>query len=330
MKPEVPYYEKMSDNQVQCHVCPQNCCIKPDGRGVCRVRKNVGGELLALNFGEVSAIALDPIEKKPLYHFYPGRAILSLGTVGCNLSCGFCQNYHIAQEEPSTRYVSPEELAELAVETRERDSIGVAYTYSEPLMWYEYLVAATPIVKDHDLQNVLVTNGFINQEPMEKLLPYIDAMNIDLKSFTESFYHKNCKGKLEPVKQTIGTCAGHTHIEITTLVIPGENDRPDEIEELANWIAGISPEIPLHLSRYHPAYKFYQPPTPAETMEQARQAAKAHLKYVYVGNMAGFDNNTYCPNCGEIMVERSGFHVSLSSNYGTQCAKCGQKQSIVE
>ncbi|MGE5417060.1 MAG: AmmeMemoRadiSam system radical SAM enzyme [Acidobacteriota bacterium] len=330
MKPEVPFSEKLADGQAQCHLCPHSCRIKPDGRGLCRVRKNVGGELRALNYGEVSAIALDPIEKKPLYHFYPGRAILSVGTMGCNLSCGFCQNYHIAQEVPPTRYVTPEELAELAAEAKDRGSIGIAYTYSEPLMWYEYLMATAPIIKDHDLKNVLVTNGYINQEPMARLLPYIDAMNIDLKSFTEDFYHKNCKGRLEPVKQTIETCAGQTHIEITTLIIPGENDQPQEIDELASWIAGLSPEIPLHLSRYHPAYKFYQPPTPVETMELVRQAARVHLKNVYVGNIVGFDNSTYCSNCAELLVMRSGYQVKRTNNYSHECKKCGQSQAFVD
>lgn len=329
MKAEVPFYEKLDSGEVRCQVCPQNCKIKPDKLGVCSVRANREGSLYALNYGEVSSAAVDPIEKKPLYHFYPGTAILSVGTVGCNLTCGFCQNYNISHGEADTRFVSPKELQKLTLDCRGKGSVGVAYTYSEPMMWYEYIAEAMPLIHEAGYKNVLVTNGYINPEPLERILPYIDAMNIDLKAFTDHFYHANCKGRLEPVKETIQHCVGRTHIELTTLLVTGLNDQPAEISELAQWVASLDDNIPLHLSRYHPAYKFDLPPTPVETLEAAREAALEHLKYVYVGNIEGFDNNTYCRKCGEVLVERTGYSVRVRELSGQECAGCGEKASFI-
>lgn len=326
---KVAFFKNLKDNQVRCRVCPHNCRIKPGGYGVCKVRANENGTLWALNYAEVSSVVLDPIEKKPLYHFYPGTNILSVGTVGCNLACGFCQNHSIAHESPPTRRLEAHELLELALECSSRRSVGVAYTYSEPLMWYEYVREAAPLLKEKGQKNVLVTNGFINQPPLLELLPFIDAMNIDLKAFTERFYHANCKGRLEPVKNTIETCVGRTHVELTTLVIPGHNDRPEEIDELSRWVASLDPDIPLHLSAYHPAYKFNLPPTPFRTLSEARQAALAHLRHVYVGNIGGFDNNTYCHHCGEVLVERSGYQVELRHLDGHKCGACGKEVPIL-
>jgi pyruvate formate lyase activating enzyme len=329
MKAEVAYYQKLEDASVRCEVCPQYCRIKPEKRGICRVRVNLGGSLYATNYGEHSSIALDPIEKKPLYHFCPGQNILSVGTVGCNFSCGFCQNYQIAHEDPPTRFFSPLDLLSLAEESRSRGSIGVAYTYSEPLMWYEYLLDTLPVIRDGGFRNVLVTNGYINPRPLETILPYIDAMNIDLKSFSEKYYRTNCHGRLEPVKEAIKLCVGRTHVEVTTLLVTGLNDTPEEIEELSRWIAALDSSIPLHLSAYYPAYKVNLPPTPQATMKIAREIAKQHLQYVYVGNMAGFDNNTLCPHCQATLVTRQGYRVKLEGLEGDHCVECGRIVSFL-
>ncbi|MGE5372696.1 MAG: AmmeMemoRadiSam system radical SAM enzyme [Solirubrobacterales bacterium] len=329
MRKNVPFAEKDGKN-ARCWICPHNCRIKPGGHGVCGVRINDGGQLIATNYGEVSSAAMDPIEKKPLYHFFPGRSILSIGTIGCNFSCGFCQNWNISRGEAETQYVSPDRLLELANEYMRQGSIGVAYTYSEPLMWYEYVADCAPRLADQGLRNVLVTNGYINPEPLARILPDIHAVNIDLKAFTEAFYHKHCRARLDPVKQVIEMCTEHIHVELTTLVIPGENDEPEEIDELARWVASVNSEIPLHLSRYHPAYEFEMPPTPLTTLQQAREAAQVHLKYVYVGNAGGFDNNTYCSGCGEVLVERLGYHTRKVHFSGGVCDVCERPAAIVE
>ncbi|NLV16906.1 MAG: AmmeMemoRadiSam system radical SAM enzyme [Syntrophomonadaceae bacterium] len=324
MEVSVKTYKQLENGPVRCGLCPHNCRIQEGKSGVCRVRINRGGKLFATNYGEVSSMGLDPIEKKPLYHFYPGHSILSVGTVGCSLSCSFCQNYQIAQENPPTRFVAPEELLNLAQEAKKHDSVGVAYTYSEPLMWYEYLADVLPMMKNVGLENVLVTNGYINPEPLQAIISGVDAMNIDLKSFAEQYYRSQCRGRLSPVKETIEYCVRHTHVELTCLLIPGLNDSREEIEAMCRWIAGINASIPLHLSAYHPAYKLKLPPTPRNTMEMAWQIANRHLQNVYVGNMAGFANNSCCSNCQAILVAREGYMVKIENLAGTRCRVCGK------
>ena len=238
----------------------------------------------ARNYEQVTAIALDPIEKKPLYHFFPGQMILSVGTLGCNLHCQFCQNWQIAHGNPAFVATSPQKLAELA-EQQGPLNIGVAYTYSEPIVWFEYVYDAATAVKRRGLKNVLVTNGFINPEPLAELLPLIDAMNIDLKAFNQDFYREVCRGELDAVKQTISKAATSCHVEVTTLVVPGFNDADEEIAELARWLAAIDPAIPLHLSRYFPRYRMELPATPLESLFRARSIAQRYLRNVYVGNV---------------------------------------------
>ena len=229
---------------------------------------------------------MDPIEKKPLYHFHPGKQILSAGTWGCNLRCAFCQNWEIAHGDPGTRRIEPEEFAILASAQGEKN-IGVAFTYSEPVVWYEYIKDAAIAVKNRGLKNVLVTNGFIEPGPLAELLPVIDAMNIDVKGFREDYYRNTCGGSLAPVMRTVESASKSCHIEVTTLIVTGLNDAVAEIEELAQWLARVNPEIPLHLSRYFPRYKLELPSTPAETLVRLRDAARRHLRFVYVGNMPG-------------------------------------------
>ena len=280
---EALYYSK-HEKGLLCSLCPKNCLIKDQETGFCRTRRNVGGTLYAANYGACTSYALDPIEKKPLYHFYPGSYILSIGTWGCNFSCQFCQNWQIAQAEAEFQELSPEDVVEAAKEAGPRN-IGIAYTYSEPAVWYEFVFDTARLARGAGLKNVLVTNGYISHEPLAELLPYIDAMNIDVKAFNEDFYHKICAGSLAEVKGTVEQAARHCHVEITTLLVPGLNDDPEEIEALSAWLASISPAIPLHLSRYFPRYKLDIPPTPLATMEKARDAARHHLQYVYLGNV---------------------------------------------
>lgn len=326
---EAAYYVKLPGEKVECRLCPHTCVIAPGKRGVCRVRENHEGRLITRNYGRCSSLALDPIEKKPLYHFYPGSLILSAGTVGCNFSCDFCQNWEIAQEEPETVAISPEDLVRKA---REVDSLGIAYTYSEPLVWFEFVLATAPLAREAGLKNVMVTNGFIRPEPLQELLPWIDAWNIDVKGFSLEFYRKVVHGDYRPVLKTAAAAVeAGSHVEITTLLVTGLNDDPTELEELAEWVAtNLGVDTPLHFSRYFPRYRLEAPPTPMETMARARNMARKHLHYVYLGNVADPEaNNTYCPVCGELVIRRTSYHVSLPGLDGRICRSCGSELAIV-
>ncbi|HWR44430.1 AmmeMemoRadiSam system radical SAM enzyme [Sporomusa sp.] len=313
------------DKGITCSLCPKSCIISEGQTGFCRVRQHTGGKLYSLNYAQATAQALDPIEKKPLYHFYPGSYILSLGTWGCNFACKFCQNWHIAQDNPSVTNLEPQAAVALASHLIGQGNIGIAYTYSEPSVWYEYILDTASLVQAAGLKNVLVTNGFINQQPLQELLPHIDAMNIDVKAFNNDFYKKVCAGELEHVKQTVKLAAQHCHVEITTLVVPGLNDSESEIAGLAEWLAGISPDIPLHLSRYFPNYKMDAPPTPVSTLERAYKIASKALNYVYIGNTGGEGSDTYCPDCGYKVIDRLGGYSRLNQK---NCPQCGNSISI--
>ncbi len=283
---EAKYYDKNPDLSVRCNLCPHKCIIKPGEKGICRVRKNIKGKLYTLNYGKVTSVSLDPIEKKPLYQFYPGSYILSLGTFGCNLKCPYCQNWEIAHEEPESYSITPEQAVIKAKEFVKRGNIGLAYTYNEPSIWYEFVFDTAVLAKEQGLSNVLVTNGYISHKPLADILPYIDACNIDIKSFDESFYKKIVKGTLNSVKETVEIAAESCHVELTSLIIPGLNDTISNIEKMAEWIYSISPEIPLHITRFFPHYKMNNiPPTPVETLMKLKDAAGRYLKYVYVGNV---------------------------------------------
>ncbi len=271
-----------------CDICPHRCKLEEDQVGLCRARVNRGGVVTSLNYGRLTALALDPIEKKPLYRFEPGSFVLSAGSFGCNMKCPFCQNCDISMadgETSQTAHYPPERLADKALELRSSGNIGLAYTYNEPLVGYEFVRDCARLIRERGLFNVVVTNGYICREPLLALLPLIDAMNIDLKGFTDAFYRK-LGGDLETVKATIEASAKSCHIEVTTLVIPGENDGDAELEEQSEWLAGISPEIPLHLTRFFPRYRYSdKKPTPPETIYRLRDIARRHLKYVYTGNL---------------------------------------------
>lgn len=329
---EAMFYERLNADKVRCLLCPHECIIAPGDKGICRVRNNIEGTLYSKNYGKIFALAMDPVEKKPLYHFYPGKYLLSIGTVGCNFRCSFCQNYHIAQRgvEAEAEEGKPYEIGQsqlLSLCRQEEDCIGIAYTYNEPGVWYEYVRDTAVFIKSEGYKNVLVTNGYIGDKALVELLPYIDAMNIDVKGFTEEYYKKICGGSLEYVKNTVKTAASKCHIEITTLIIPGFNDSEQEVDKLSKWIASISPLIPLHLSRYYPRYKMEEEPTKVETLKRLKKIAENSLKYVYIGNLNGVDINTYCSKCGALLIKRSE-GVFIEHLKDGICLKCGEPSSI--
>lgn len=332
MLKEALHYEKLEDKKVLCRLCPHECRIAPGKYGICRVRNNIEGTLYAHNYGKISAIAMDPVEKKPLYHFFPGKYLLSLGTVGCNFRCRFCQNYHIAQQgtaegERSASFYKASESYLLSLCRQEEDCVGIAYTYNEPSVWYEYVLDTARYIKEKGYRNVLVTNGYMSEKPLLELLPYIDAMNIDVKGFSEEYYRDICGGRLEWVKNTVEAASPGCHVEVTTLIVPGHNDSEEEMEELSKWLASVKPSIPLHLSRYFPMYKMKEDPTPAGTLKKLKKVARENLEYVYIGNLFGEDANTYCPQCGALLVRRSG-GVFIEHLDDGICSKCGKSIDI--
>lgn len=323
---EAQYYTPKENNQVVCHLCPRECVINEAKAGICRGRVNHEGKLYAKTYGECSSIAMDPIEKKTLYHFYPGSQILSIGTIGCNLRCQFCQNWHISQESVPTQQVSSEDIVEYA---KRSNSIGVAYTYNEPSIWYEFVLDTARVVKQNGLKNVLVTNGYINELPLLELLPYIDALNIDLKSMEDSFYQGVCGGvKLNPVLNTIKSAKkSGCLVELTNLVIPTLNDESHQINSMIDWILEeIGDSVPLHFSRYFPQYKMNLPQTPISTLERIYHQASQRLKYVYIGNADEIGgDNTYCPSCKQIVIKRKGYSISQYNLKDGQCMGCNSK-----
>lgn len=329
---EALYCEKKEDGRVLCRLCPKLCNIRPGRTGFCRVRQNKEGILYTLNYGQCTAAAIDPIEKKPLYHFFPGASIYSLGTLGCNLHCGFCQNWEIAHGDPKTFPLTPTEAVEKALLYRNDRylNVGIAYTYSEPFMWYEFVYDTARLAREKGLKNVLVTNGYVNEEPLKELLPYVDALNIDVKGFRDDYYRQTCAGRLEPVKRTVEISYRCCHVELTTLLVPGLNDSPEEITRLVDWVAGLDPEIPLHFSRYFPHYKMDLPPTPLETLRRAAQAARKKLRYVYVGNAPQLEmEDTFCPQCGLKVIDRCAYTVKISGLEGNRCRRCGYAIRLV-
>ena len=279
------YWEKTSNNSVKCGLCPHYCTINDGKTGRCGVRINQNGTLYAESYGCITSIALDPIEKKPLYMFHPGKKIVSVGSYGCNFKCPFCQNSAISMEYENIKidHFTPELLAEVAVLAISDKNIGIAYTYNEPLIGYEFIKDTSIMIRKEGLLNVLVTNGYINKEPLESLLPYIDALNVDIKGNNNRTYNM-VGGTIEPVMELIVTAGKSCHVEVTTLVIPNENE--DDVEEIARSLSKIDPDIPYHLSRFFPRHKYItKNPTPTETMYKLYDKAKIYLNNVFLGNM---------------------------------------------
>ena len=273
--------------KVKCSVCMHHCNIQEGNMGLCGARSNVNGEIVCTNYGKITSFALDPIEKKPLMHFLPGTKILSVGSYGCNLNCSFCQNHSISMVRDSQvdyDIIMPDKLVQYALDYKKRGNIGIAYTYNEPLIGYEYVRDCAKLAKENGLRNVVITNGCVELEPMKELFPYIDAFNIDLKGFTHSFY-KNVRGNIDLVKAFIQRAAEESHIEITTLVIPNENDTKEEIIEAAKWIASIKDTIPYHISRFFPQWKMQdRDATDVAHIYELVEEARKYLKFVYKGN----------------------------------------------
>ena len=273
--------------KVKCSICPHACMLSDGQTGLCHARMNKDDEIICKNYGKLTSIALDPIEKKPLYRFFPGKKIFSVGSYGCNLKCPFCQNHEISMaddNEVKTYYTAPNFLINMALSMKSKGNIGIAYTYNEPLISYEYVRDCSILAHKHNLKNVLVTNGYVCQEPLLDLIPYIDAMNIDLKAFNDVFY-KKLGGDLETVKNTIRVAAVKCHVEITTLIIPNENDSVEEITNASKWIASIDENIPYHITAFYPRYKYYdRKPALSELIYDLVKVSSRYLKYVYPGN----------------------------------------------
>lgn len=333
---EAQFYTKLENQTVLCSLCPWNCILKPGQTGNCKVRSNEKGILITHVYNKIAAFGIDPIEKKPLYHFHPGKNILSIGEVGCNLHCKFCQNYHISQcfanEFNGFQKITSVQLVAKAQETR--DNIGIAYTYNEPFTFYEFMFETAQIAQEKGLKNVVVSNGYINQEPLKKLLPLIDAFNIDLKAFTKEFYRKQTKGKLEPVLEVLKIIAkSQVHLEITNLVITDINDDEIIFEKMVKWIASeLGKEVPLHLSRYFPQHKLNLPATAIQKLETLYKLAKTHLQHVYLGNVNDeLRSSTFCPGCGEKLIIRNRYN-SLIQNLNKEscCNHCGTPVNIFQ
>ena len=284
---ECELYDKNEKGICLCRLCPRRCTILPSQRGWCRTRWNDHGTLKALTYGLVTSAALDPIEKKPLSYFHPGSVILSLGSWGCNMNCLFCQNYEISQKEPESRKVSPQDVLRLARTLTAEGNIGVAWTYNEPTLSFEFIRDTAPLIREAGLMNVMVSNGFISSEALDVLLPLIDTWNIDLKGWNPDFYKNICGAAGNSVRETIEKAAALSHVELTNLVIPDENDNPREFEEMARWIGSLSPAIPLHITRFFPRWRMTNhPPTPISTLVSLGKIARKYLSRVKIGNVS--------------------------------------------
>ena len=329
MKKEALLYEKLENRMVHCYLCAHHCRIADSKFGFCGARQNLAGILYTHAYGRLAAAHIDPIEKKPLYHFLPGSESFSVATIGCNFRCGFCQNWQISQESfrdkqdsLTAQEVSPKEIVNSAIKNKCK---SISYTYTEPTIFFEYALETAKAAKEKSLRNVFVSNGYMTKECLEMIRPYLDAANVDLKSFSSDFYKKVCYATLEPVLDSIKLMREFgIWVEVTTLVIPGENDTQDELAGLAQFIAGVDKNIPWHISRFHPDYKFTgHEGTPVETLEKAEKLGrKAGLKYIYAGNVYDFGNDTYCHSCNKLLIKREGFAILENSIKKSNCPFC--------
>jgi len=321
------YWKNEKSNQIRCLLCPHLCLIDDNETGKCNVRFAKNGKLFTKVFGTIAAIQNDPIEKKPLYHFRPGKQIMSIGTVGCNLFCQHCQNWSLARYDGSyysQKKLSPQELIQYAKKVP--NNIGIAYTYNEPTVFFEFMLECATLAKKEKMDNVMITNGFINQNPLKELLPVIDAFNVDIKGFSEYFYKNNCKSELKPILNTVKTISkSDSHLELTNLVIPEKNDNKKEFEEMCRWISdNCNANTVLHLSRYFPAYKSSIEATDEKLLFSLLEIAKKHINYVYLGNV-NRNCNTKCRHCGAILIKRERYATQLVDlDEKSQCKICGE------
>ncbi|MDD2207014.1 MAG: AmmeMemoRadiSam system radical SAM enzyme [Aminobacterium sp.] len=312
-----------NNSSVTCDLCFHHCTLEEGQKGICGVRmhqKDAG--LVSLNYGLVSSIAIDPVEKKPLYHWNPGTSILSLGSIGCNMYCPFCQNWQISTCSKSIplTYISPSEIVDIA---RRKHLQAVSFTYNEPFVWYEYILDSARALKKEGFSVVLVSNGMVSEEPLNELLPYIDAANIDVKAFDAPTYSL-LGGDLTTVKNTVESMVkAHVHVELTSLIVPGIHKDVQWLDPLSEWASSLSPNIVLHISRYFPCYKWHEAPTPLDLLEEAQERAKKHLSFVYLGNVQS-SAITFCPLCGSMIMERRGYNTLLFGlDKKGNCAHCG-------
>jgi len=324
---EALLYKKEHKNRITCFLCNHNCSILENNLGFCRVRKNIDGKLYSLNYGKLVAANIDPIEKKPLYHFLAGSYSYSIACVGCNFKCDFCQNWQISQIEEAigleTLELNPEDVVKEAMRNK---CPSISYTYTEPTVYFEFAYDCAKLAKEKGIFNVFVTNGYMSKESIEYIKDYLDAANIDLKSFSDNFYRKFCKGRLNPVLENIKFMKElGIWVEVTTLIIPKLNDSKDELESIANFLASIDKNIPWHVSAFHPDYKLIDiERTPTSTLDLAYKIGKkAGLNFVYIGNVySDYGSNTYCPNCSKEIIKRIGFFVEKKEIYNNRCRYC--------
>ena len=309
------YQNILQNGKTECTICPRNCNLSEGQEGFCHVRKNVNNNIELITYGYNTGLAIDPIEKKPLYHFYPSTPILSFGTIGCNMGCMFCQNWHISKSKAnpeSLNKTSPEEMVEIAKKYKCK---SVAFTYNDPIIFFEYAIDTAKLCRKNDIKTVAVTSGFMNPEPAKEFFKYMDGANIDLKGFSQKFYGKNCLAKLQPVLDTINIAVNETncHVELTTMLIEGENDSEEEIKSECQWILeNLGDSVPLHFSAFFPKFKFEdRNPTQFKTLIKAYNIAKSTgLKYVYTGNLSSIETSTtYCKTCGKPIIIRNGYQI---------------------
>ncbi len=318
---------RKTGDKTQCLLCPHNCILSEGRSGICGARRNNEGIIELITYGVISGYALDPIEKKPLYHFFPGTNILSIGSYGCNMHCDFCQNYSISQRTAAGFTVKTEAEKIVNDAVAALHNTGIAFTYNEPVIWFEYIRDVAAKAKKKGLRIVIVSNGYVNEDPLDEIISFTDAFNIDLKAFNNDFYRKLTGAELEPVKKSLLKIArSGRHLEITTLIIPGYNDNDKEIASQAQWIAGeLGKDTPLHLSRYFPMYKREDPATPDETLKRLAKIAADYLNYVYIGNLSTeTGQNTKCPNCQKVVTRRVGYNIKLQNlDQKGNCSSCG-------
>ena len=322
------YQNILQNGKVQCTICPRNCKLSEGQEGFCHVRENINQDIKLLTYGYNTGLAIDPIEKKPLYHFYPGSQILSFGTIGCNMGCLFCQNWNLSKSKANPQTLnktSPQQIVDIA---QKYNCNSVAFTYNDPIVFFEYALDTAKLCKENDIKTVAVTSGFINPEPAKDFFKYMDGANIDLKGFSQNFYGKNCLAKLQPVLDTIEYAVNKTncHIELTTLLIENENDSSEEIQAECRWIMeNLGDSVPIHFSAFFPKFKFEnKEPTEFKTLIKAYNIAKSvGLKYVYTGNLSNIQTSTtYCKNCGNPIIVRNGYQILENHIVKGKCQYC--------
>jgi pyruvate formate lyase activating enzyme len=334
MRKEAMLYQKLDRGLVRCKLCAHRCTIKPNRLGICAVRQNLEGTLYSLVYAQAIAVHVDPIEKKPLYNFLPGTRTFSIATVGCNFHCSFCQNADISQAPREGLSLGAEEFPpeQVVASAKRYGCDSIAYTYTEPTIFFEYAYDSAKLAHLEGIKNIFVTNGYMTVDALEEIDPYLDAANVDLKSFNDRFYRRICGARLQPVLESIEVMHQRgVWVEVTTLLVPGLNDSEEELRQIAEFIAGVSSDIPWHISRFTPRYKMRdKPATPVERIHRAAEIGReAGLAYVYVGNVPGdLHENTFCPSCGAVAIGRIGYHTTLNLE-GSGCGSCGQELAVV-